>query len=75
MTYTGRVKNGVVVLDELHDGAEAPPEGAMVQVYLADERPTIAERLKNVIGKAEGMPADFAKNHDHYLHGTPKNEP
>lgn len=23
-------------------------------------------------GKAEGLPADLAENHDHYLHGAPK---
>jgi len=71
MTYRGRVKNGVVVLD-------APislPEGAEVEVSArepAKETPTWAEVFKDVIGKAKGMPADSSTNHDHYLYGTPK---
>lgn len=28
--------------------------------------------LLEVAGTAEGLPADFAENHDHYLHGAPK---
>ncbi|MEQ8847161.1 hypothetical protein [Botrimarina sp.] len=69
MTYTGRVQNGVVVLD---DKGLAPPEGAAVRVELVEEptRPTIAERLKNVIGKAEGMPPDAASRIDDYLYGA-----
>jgi predicted DNA-binding antitoxin AbrB/MazE fold protein len=34
--------------------------------------PTLNERLKSVIGKAKGLPRDFASQHDHYVHGTPK---
>ena len=33
---------------------------------------TLAERLKSVIGTVHGGPPDWAKNHDHYIHGTPK---
>ena len=70
MSYLGRVKNGVIVLEE-----EAPlAEGTRVRVepVEAADLPTLAERLKDFIGKAEGLPADLAKNHDHYLHGQPK---
>lgn len=28
--------------------------------------------LLEVAGTAEGLPADLARNHDHYLHGAPK---
>ncbi|MCG3196158.1 MAG: hypothetical protein GHCLOJNM_00629 [bacterium] len=75
MTYRGHVKNGVVLLDE----PAALPEGVSVEVAIAPEPetegpplPTLYESLKDVIGKAEGLPADFAKNHDHYLYGIPK---
>lgn len=34
--------------------------------------PSLYERLKPIIGKARGLPADFAENHDHYLYGVPK---
>ena len=30
------------------------------------------EALLEVAGSVKGRPADFAKNHDHYLHGAPK---
>lgn len=68
MTYRGCVKNGVVVLD--NPGVLA--EGAEVQVEISPNRPnhgglSLAQRLASVIGKAEGMPADWAENHDAYL--------
>ncbi len=71
MTYRGRVENGVVVLAS---PAELP-EGAEVEVSLlgADpDEPTWAEVFKDVIGKAEGLPADSSINHDHYLYGASK---
>jgi hypothetical protein len=30
------------------------------------------EALLEIAGTAKDLPADFAHNHDHYLHGTPK---
>jgi hypothetical protein len=71
MTYRGHVKNGVVVLDE----QISLPEGAEVEVspkVAETQPPTWAEVFKDVIGKAEGLPADSSINHDHYLYGTPK---
>jgi len=77
MTYRGRVKNGVVILDASAD----LPEGAEVEVRLVEhpadaptgeEGPTLYERLKDIVGKAKGLPPDAAINHDHYLYGLPK---
>jgi hypothetical protein len=31
-----------------------------------------AEALLEVAGTAQGLPSDFAHNHDHYLHGAPR---
>lgn len=28
--------------------------------------------LQEIAGTAKGLPSDFARNHDHYLHGTPR---
>lgn len=70
MTYTGRVEKGVIVLDE---SQAALPDGAQVRVeLLAGDQPrgTIAERLKNIIGKAEGLPPDAATRIDDYLYGN-----
>ena len=71
MTYRGRVKNGVIALDApagLPEGAEVEvsPVGSPTQI------PTVAERLKDIIGIADGLPADSSINHDHYLYGAPK---
>jgi hypothetical protein len=65
--YRGHVEKGVVILDE---PAELP-EGSAVEVVPVKIK-SLAERLKNVIGKAKGLPSDLARNHDHYLHGRPK---
>lgn len=70
MVYTGRVKQGVIVLDppvEL-------PEGIQVRVEAVEVSPqrTLAERFADVIGAANDLPEDMAENHDHYLHGAPK---
>jgi hypothetical protein len=32
----------------------------------------LGEKLMQYAGKAKGLPSDLARNHDHYLHGTPK---
>jgi hypothetical protein len=37
------------------------------------EIPTLADRLKDFIGILE-LPEDAARNHDHYLYGTPKKQ-
>jgi hypothetical protein len=74
MVYRGHVENGIV---RLHDSPTLP-EGAEVEVRLLaettpqEEEETTAslyERLKDVVGKAEGLPPDLAENHDYYLHG------
>lgn len=68
MEYRGTVKNGVVVLE---DGA-VPADGIAVRVVPVEEPPTWGEVFGDVTGKAVGLPADIARNHDHYLHGQPK---
>jgi hypothetical protein len=76
MVYRGHVKNGVVVLDETVN----LPEGAEVNVELpGDAEPivdehgqTLGQKLLKHAGKAVGLPADAARNHDHCLYGTPK---
>jgi hypothetical protein len=70
MAYRGHIENGVVILDEAVD----IPEGTMVSVSVLAEPTdtpsgTLYDRLKPFIGKAEGLPPDLARNHDHYLHG------
>jgi hypothetical protein len=73
MTCKGRVKNGVVILEE----GVSLPENAEVNVELVDqhepgEPPSWADVLKDAIGIVDDLPPDMARNHDHYIHGTPK---
>ena len=75
MTYRGHVKSGVVVLDEpaeLQEGEEVTVQVKRHGAASEQEAPTLYEQLQDVIGIAEGLPADLAENHDHYLHGHPK---
>jgi len=70
MVYRGHVQGGVVVL--------APdvrlPEGVEVRVEPLESSPrkTLAEQLGDLVGSVPDLPADMAKQHDHYLHGAPK---
>lgn len=71
MTYRGRVKNGVVVLE----GEASLPEGSEVEVGLVAPPETmipLGQKLLKYAGKAKGLPPDMAKNHDHYLYGVSK---
>jgi hypothetical protein len=71
MTYRGRVKDGVIVLEP----PAALPEGSEVDVSPKAEPeviPTLNERFKDVIGILDELPSDMAENHDHYVHGAPK---
>jgi len=38
----------------------------------AHDGASLYDRLKPIIGAAKGLPSDLARNHDHYLYGTPK---
>ncbi len=71
MSYRGHVKNGVVLLDEPAD----LPEGSAVEVTPVTPvgSATDAGRwLLQFAGIIKDLPPDFAQNHDHYIHGTPK---
>lgn len=72
----GRVKNGVVVLEvpgALHEGAEVAvqPLDRRKKGKAADG-PTVGRSLASLAGKAKGLPADAARNIDHYLYGHAK---
>ena len=70
MSYTGTVKNGVVVLPPEAD----LPEGAQVEVTRlekpGEDPPFLRAILK--LAKPRDWPEDFALNHAHYAKGHPK---
>jgi hypothetical protein len=72
MTYTARVEKGAIVLD----GNIQLPDGTRLKVEQIPDEPkdnrTVWEALRELDGKATGLPPDFAENHDHYIHGAPK---
>lgn len=70
MILEGTIRNGSVVLDQ----APVFPEGTRVEVVVKQTRqdtPTFLDLLE-FAGCMPDMPADFAAEHDHYIHGTPK---
>lgn len=69
--YIGTVINGVVILEN----GTPLADGTRVRVAALDaesKAETLGERLLKLAGLAQGLPSDFAQNHDHYLHGLPK---
>jgi hypothetical protein len=70
MTYSGRVRGGVVVFD----GSDRPAEGAEVRIeVLSTTQPnatiggaTVGEGLARLAGAAKGLPSDLAEKHDEY---------
>ena len=68
MSFEGHIENGVVVFDQ----PVALPNGTPVRVEVVSSAKTLAERFQHVIGTAIDLPEDMAKQHDHYLHGAPK---
>jgi hypothetical protein len=68
MILFGYIRNGQVVLPE----TSPLPEGAKVRVeVLAETSKSLSKKLLELAGTVEG-PDDWAQNHDHYIHGTPK---
>ncbi|MSU79643.1 MAG: hypothetical protein EXS16_16340 [Gemmataceae bacterium] len=70
MALDGTVTNGAIVLDP----PQVLPEGTRVEVVLkpADQLKTLREVLLENAGCMTDLPDDFASQHDHYIHGTPK---
>lgn len=70
MVYRGRIRAGVVVLDE----PVSLPDGMEVKVEPVEppSPPTLAEQFAEIIGTVPDLPADMAENHDRYVHGAEK---
>jgi hypothetical protein len=71
MTLEGIVANGSIVLA----GGATLPEGTRVRVVAEPDAPpprTAKELLLQFAGCMTDLPPDLARNHNHYLHGTPR---
>jgi hypothetical protein len=75
MTFRGRVQGNTIILDQ----PIGLPDGTVVQVTEIDPGegrvPSMLESLAEFAGCIDDLPEDFAENHDHYIHGTPKRVP
>ena len=77
MEYRGKVKGGVVILEEgaaLRDGAEVRVREVSQPAAetKAENGQTLGQKFMKFAGRAQGLPSDAAENHDHYLYGAPK---
>ncbi len=71
MSFQGTIQNGVVVFDH----PQQLPDGTRVEILVQEEpasQPSLRERLRKLAGTVDDLPADMARNHDHYIHGAPK---
>lgn len=69
MSVEDVVHNGVVVLDP----SVSLPAGKRVQIVLpVPGGRSLADKLLELAGTVNDLPCDFAAQHDHYIHGTPK---
>jgi hypothetical protein len=72
MSFTAVVENDTIKLPpglHLPDGTKVtvvPPEPALVT------RPNALAWMKQFAGCIDGLPEDFAAEHDHYIHGVPR---
>ena len=75
MSLTGQIHNGQVILDTplpLKNGERVEVSVRPLNGQSATPEKTHFEIFREIIGIAEDLPEDFALNHDHYIHGTPK---
>jgi predicted DNA-binding antitoxin AbrB/MazE fold protein len=71
MSYTGTIENGIVKLPpeiSLPDGTKVRVE----EIKIPQDQNELTRKLREIAAQLEGLPGDWAQEHDHYIHGTPK---
>ncbi|MDR3403660.1 MAG: hypothetical protein P4L99_14270 [Chthoniobacter sp.] len=72
MSITAIVQNDTIKLP-VH-----VPDGTQVEIIVSEEEKAAPETgsffatIQDLVGSVDGLPEDFAAEHDHYIHGTPK---
>jgi hypothetical protein len=72
MSITATVENDTIKLP-VH-----VPDGTRVEITVKSEERTAPakgsffETIRDLVGSVDGLPEDFAAEHDHFIHGTPK---
>jgi hypothetical protein len=81
MSFTGIVENGAIKLPlglDLPEGLQVEitlPASAAKEAKGEGDAPSLYEQFKPFIGVMDDLPSDLAINHDHYLYGSPKQQP
>ncbi len=80
MTVEGHIENGQIILNQ----PVVLPEGKKVRVEVLEGEPSTSalptelpattqfDHYAPIVGAIDDLPNDFAAQHDHYVHGTPK---
>jgi hypothetical protein len=74
VTYKGTVSRGTVILPPDAN----LPDGTSVRIEPIEEPlpfESVFKKLSVLDGAIKDLPEDFAANHDHYIHGTPRPKP
>jgi hypothetical protein len=71
MSYTGIIENGVVRLPSATGWTDGTPV-RIEKIEAPQDRNELTRKLRQIAAQLDDLPADWAREHDHYLHGTPK---
>jgi predicted DNA-binding antitoxin AbrB/MazE fold protein len=71
MSYTGTIENGVVKLPA-NVGWANGTQVRIEKIEVPPDRNELTRKLREIAARMEGLPEDWAQEHDHYIHGTPK---
>jgi hypothetical protein len=70
-----RIEPAEVAVDSSATNGTIADVGASTEANLVvppRQEVSLYETLKPFVGTIEGLPSDFAQQHDHYIHGTPR---
>lgn len=71
MSYTGIIENGVVRLPSEAGWVDGTPV-RIEKIEAPQDRNELTRKLRQIAAQLDGLPEDWAREHDHYIHGTPK---
>ncbi|MBI5395687.1 MAG: hypothetical protein HZA91_10360 [Verrucomicrobia bacterium] len=62
----------IAELPKLNRQELAAVDAKVHELLQGSSKKSVWESLLEIAGTVEGLPPDYAENHDHYLHGVPK---
>jgi hypothetical protein len=71
MSFTGTVERGMVKVPS--EAAWADGTSVRIEkIEVSPDRNELTRKLRQIAAQLDGLPPDWAREHDHYIHGTPK---